>query len=64
MCKIKDLFWEAQDCVCQFHPPKTEYVNNHAGCLHLWKCIDGREFPTPDSIMVGFKGVSKIEIFS
>jgi len=55
MAKVKDLFWEPEDVVVQFHPKKSEYVNNHSGCLHLWRCIDGREFPTPPSIMVGYK---------
>lgn len=55
MCMVKDLFWEDEDVVVQFHPKKSEYVNNHSGCLHLWRCTDGREFPTPPSIMVGIK---------
>lgn len=55
MCYIKDLFWEPEDCVVQFHPPHSEYVNVHGGCLHLWRCIDGREQPMPPSIMVGPK---------
>jgi hypothetical protein len=57
MCKIKDLFWDDEDCVVQFHPPKSEYVNNHAGCLHLWQKIDGSQ-PIPNSLLVGYKGVS------
>lgn len=59
MCQIKELFWNDDEWVCQFHPPKSEYVNNHAGCLHLWRCIAG--FPTPDSIMVGIKGVEIVK---
>ena len=55
MCKVKDLFWEPEDVVVQFHPKRSEYVNNHNGCLHLWRCTDGRDFPTPPSIMVGIK---------
>ncbi len=55
MCMVKDLFWEDEDCVVQFHPKKSEYVNNHAGCLHLFRCTDGREFPTPPTIFVGIK---------
>lgn len=51
---VKDLFWDAEDCVVQFHPPKSEYVNNHENCLHLWQPID-QEIPLPDSIMVGYK---------
>lgn len=55
MCRVKDLFWEDDDCVIQFHPPKSDYVNNHNGCLHLWRCTDGREQPRPPSILVGIK---------
>ena len=51
MCVIKGLFWEEEECVVQFHPPKKEYVNNHAGCLHLWRHVNG--FPQPPSILVG-----------
>lgn len=54
MCKIKELFWNDQDWVVQFHPAKSEYVNNHPGCLHLWRPTDAK-MPTPDSILVGYK---------
>ena len=54
MCFIKDLFWNEEDCVVQFHPPKSEYVDNHPNCLHLWKPI-GKQIKTPPSILVGFK---------
>lgn len=54
MCAIKDLFFEDEDVVVQFHPKKSQYVNNHPGCLHLWQSLD-REFPQPDSLMVGIK---------
>ena len=53
MCAVKDLFWDDEDTVIQFHPKKSEYVNNHSGCLHLWQCMDGREQPTPPPILVG-----------
>jgi hypothetical protein len=53
MCAVKDLFWEPEDVVIQIHPRKSEYVTYHPGCLHLWRCTDGREQPTPPSIMVG-----------
>ena len=43
---------QAQDeCVVQFHPPKSEYVNLHPYCLHLWKKIGGT-FETPPKIFV------------
>ena len=55
MCLVKALFWDDEDCVVQFHPTKSEYVNQHPYCLHLWRKI-GAEFETPPSIMVGYKG--------
>ncbi len=52
MCQVKALFWEPQDCVIQFHPPASEYVNLHPFCLHLWREID-REVATPPMLLVG-----------
>lgn len=43
---VKDLFWSEDDVVMQLHPRKTDYVNQHPGCLHLWRPI-GQEIPTP-----------------
>ena len=37
MCMVKNLFWDEEDCVVQFHPPKSEYVNCHPFVLHLWR---------------------------
>ena len=37
MCCVKDLFWEAEECVVQYHPPRSQWVNNHPHTLHLWK---------------------------
>ena len=39
MCKVKDLFWGEEETVLQFHPRKSEYVNAHPRCLHLWKQV-------------------------
>jgi len=58
MCFIKNLFWDNEDCVIQYHPPKSEYVNNFPYCLHLWKPIK-EKIPMPDSILVGLKGGTK-----
>lgn len=52
MCKIKDLFWSEEDCVVQYHPPKSDYVNNHKHTLHLWQPTN-LELPRPDAILVG-----------
>lgn len=54
MCWIKDLFWDEDETVTQFHPPKSKYVNMHKYCLHLWKPVNF-EIPVPDSILVGLK---------
>jgi hypothetical protein len=54
MCYIKSLFWEDEDCVVQYHPPKSMYVNNHEHTLHLWRPT-AQPLPVPDTILVGFK---------
>lgn len=63
MCFLKDLFWEVTECVVQFHPPMAEHISNHPYCLHLWRSTE-KEFPAPDSIMVGIKGEFLDEILS
>lgn len=52
MCYIKDLFFKEEEAVMQLHPPKSDYVNNHPYCLHLWRPMKV-EIPLPPSIMVG-----------
>ena len=54
MCRIKQLFWGDDVWVMQFHPAKVDYVNNHAGCLHLWRPTTVA-MPTPPSILTGLK---------
>lgn len=60
MCKVKDLFWSKYCTVVQFHPPESEYVNNHAYCLHLWRKKD-QNFEMPDSIMVGINSIGVLK---
>lgn len=52
MCAVKDLFFESEERVVQYHPPKSEYVNNHPCCLHLWRPNDGTEIPFPPMFFV------------
>lgn len=59
MCQVKNMFWDEEDLVIQFHPKKSEYVNLHPNTLHLWKPV-GQEIPTPPSITIGFKNVEEI----
>jgi len=54
MCQVKEMFWDDEDCVIQYHPPKSEWVNNHPNCLHLWRRI-GMETPRPHPMLVGFR---------
>ena len=52
MCFIKVLFWDKEDVVIQYHPKKSEYVNRHEHCLHLWRPVEV-EVPTPPKELVG-----------
>lgn len=54
MCWVKEQFWNDDECVIQFHPPRAEYINNHNFCLHLWKPV-GVEIPRPPAGAVGLK---------
>lgn len=51
MCFIKILFWEPEDCVVQFHPPKSAEINVHPNVLHLWRSTK-HKFPLPPRILV------------
>jgi len=52
MCWAKDLFWDNDECVLQFHPPRDQYVNLHPHCLHLWKPLR-HVVPVPPPKLVG-----------
>ena len=52
MAYVKDLCWADEDVVVQFHPRKSEYVNQHPHVLHLWR-HRVMVFPTPPPILVG-----------
>lgn len=46
MAWVKSLFFEDLECVVEFHPPRSQYVNCHKFTLHLWRPI-GVEVPLP-----------------
>lgn len=51
MCRIKDMFFDAEDTVIQIHPPKSVYVNDHPRCLHLWRKQDAEiELPPIETV--------------
>jgi len=52
MCFVKDSFFDPEETVIQYHPPKSEYVNCHDYCLHMWRPQDV-ELPLPPGWMVG-----------
>ncbi|MCA1552582.1 hypothetical protein I6F36_38325 [Bradyrhizobium sp. BRP19] len=52
MAYVKSLFWDEEECVMQLHPPRSQYVNCHPYCLHLWRPL-AEAIPMPDPIMVG-----------
>lgn len=54
MVFVKNLFWSPDDVAIQFHPPESEYINNHPYCLHLWR-PQGITIPRPPSALVGTK---------
>ena len=53
MCFVKNLYWDDDETVIQFHPPLADYVNFDPHCLHLWK--PPYPVPLPDPILVGPK---------
>ena len=46
MVWVKDLFWHADECVIEYHPPKSDYVNVHPNVLHMWRPV-GVAIPMP-----------------
>ena len=51
MCIIKDIFFEEEECCVEYHPAKSNYVNIHPNCLHIWK-PQNRSIPVPPKIFV------------
>lgn len=62
MCRLKEMFFRDDEVVVQYHPAKSEYVNNMPNCLHLWRPLN-EVMPTPPTIMIGMKkGQSAAEV--
>lgn len=56
MCYVKNIFFNEDECVVQYHPVKNDYVSNHKYCLHLWRPTES-EVPVPPPLMVGIPGI-------
>lgn len=54
MCFVKNTYWDEEDCVVQYHPPMSEYVNYHPRVLHLWRPTVA-QLPQPPSLLAGPK---------
>jgi hypothetical protein len=52
MARVKRAFWDDEETVVEYHVPMAEWINEHPGCLHLWRKI-GYEFPRPPALYVG-----------
>jgi hypothetical protein len=48
---IKEQFWRDDETVLQFHPAKSDYVNIHPNCLHLWRVV-AFDHPLPERLLV------------
>ena len=53
--KLKDVFLGEETTAIQVFPPKSEYVNLHPYCLHLWSPIKQKNF-LPDFRVKSFNG--------
>lgn len=52
MCYVKDLFFDPEECVVQYHPRRSVYRNAHEHVLHLWRPQDAT-LPEPNPDLVG-----------
>lgn len=65
MSWVKDLFFDEHEVVVQYHPSKSDYVNAHPFCLHLWRPKTDM-LPSPPWMAVGPRTIAdlqKIEAF-
>ena len=62
MCKLKEIFFGDDEWAVEYHPPKSEYVNNMPNCLHIWKPTK-EQMPTPPSVMTGIKEGQSVKDF-
>ena len=49
---VRRLFFRDRETAMQLHPPRSQHVNSHSYCLHLWRPQHGR-IPGPPTELVG-----------
>jgi hypothetical protein len=59
MCFVKNMFWELDDCVVQYHPPLSKSINNYR-VLHLWRSTR-HEFPQPPMELIGIQSLGELK---
>jgi hypothetical protein len=52
MVFVAKMFWDEEDTLVQYRPPKADYVNCHPYTLHWWRPVE-QKLPAPPSIFVG-----------
>lgn len=58
---FKQMFFKENETVVEYHPKKSEYVNNFDYCLHLWR-PNKEEMKLPDSASLDYEnGDNKVE---
>lgn len=45
LVEVKEAFLGPEAVALQVLAPRSEWVNIHPTCLHLWECLDGRVTP-------------------
>jgi len=63
MCFVKNLCWDEEETVIQFHPPKSQYISNCKYCLHLWRPLT-LQIMLPPSYAVGDKALGELGVLS
>jgi hypothetical protein len=58
MCFVKELFWQDEELVIQFHVPRSQHINNHPYVLHLWRDVTNPHPRMPPAYTVGVQGLS------
>lgn len=51
MCTVKRIFFRANECCVEYHPPESRYVDIFPYCLHIWRPQD-KEILQPPIWMV------------
>lgn len=54
---VRRIAFHDDECVIQYSVPRSEHINCHPYCLHMWR-PQGVEFPRPPSYLVGPSGSS------